>query len=100
MPYASAVPAQQIAAPQADLSTSGAGWVDTELPAGVLAVDLLLDEDAYVVLDRSSDDPGNDGVPYKVNLDFRLHCRGCTHVHLKRAGGTDATMQWTAWRMP
>ena len=84
----------QIGRPQADLTTSGAGWVDVAIPDGAALVDFFLDVAAYVVADDAEADPAASGVPYQPNLNLRLPCTGCTHLHLKRVGGSDVTCKW------
>jgi len=86
-----------VGAPQADAVTSGAGWLAAvTIPAGTNFIDFLLDVAAYVVADATSGAPSNNGVPYQPNLNFRIPCTGATKLHLRRVGGSDATMKWNA----
>ena len=86
-----------VGTPQADAVTSGAGWLAAvTIPTGTKFIDFLLDAAAYVVADATSDSPAANGVPYQPNLNFRLPCCGCTKLHLRRVGGSDATMKWNA----
>jgi hypothetical protein len=86
-----------VGVPQADAVTSGAGWLAAvTIPAGTNFIDFLLDVAAYVVADATSGAPSNNGVPYQPNLNFRLPCSGATKLHLRRVGGSDATMKWNA----
>ena len=92
-------PAQQggVGVPQADAVTSGAGWLAAvTIPAGTNFIDFLLDVAAYVVADATSGAPSNNGVPYQPHLNFRIPCTGATKLHLRRVGGSDATMKWNA----
>jgi hypothetical protein len=86
-----------VGVPQADAVTSGAGWLAAvTIPAGTNFIDFLLDVAAYVVADATSGAPSNNGVPYQPNLNFRIPCTGATKLHLRRVGGSDATMKWNA----
>ena len=88
--------AGEIARPQDDLATSGAGWVTAAIPSGAMCLYLFLDVAAYVVWDELAADPAANGDPLQPGLNFRVACRGATHLHIKRVGGSDVTCKWKA----
>ena len=88
--------AGEIARPRDDLATSGAGWVTAAIPSGAMCLYLFLDVAAYVVWDELAADPAANGDPLQPGLNFRVACRGATHLHIKRVGGSDVTCKWKA----
>ena len=81
--------------------TAGAAW---DADSGELAIaddaELLhvhTTEDVYLLVNSSTDDPTVNGAVYAADQTHVVPCRGCTRLHYKRAGASDATISVSAF---
>ena len=81
--------------------TAGAAWdADSDeltIPADTELLHVYTDEDVYLLVDASADDPATDGAIYVGGQTHVVPCSGSTKLHYKRAGASDAAVAVTAF---
>lgn len=83
-----------------DAKTAQTGWDadsdEVDIPVGTEFLHVNTDEGVFLIVDSSLDPPGDDGCAYGAGTHL-LPCRGCTKLHYKKSGGSNAEITISAF---